>query len=129
VQQLQLIVSIHADSALCLDTAELSAGPCLLCFVQVTKEEYAANGAAALGAALQQQLRGQGLNPYYIPVGGSSALGVWGYLQAVEEIQQQTQQLGLKLDVIASVSTGVMLKVDCGVMRCVHSSAADCAVT
>jgi hypothetical protein len=77
--------------------------------VQVTKEEYTAKGAAALGAALQQQLRSEGLNPYYIPVGGSSALGVWGYLQAVEEIQQQTQQLGLKLDVIASVRRGVVI--------------------
>lgn len=57
-----------------------------------------------LGAALVQQLSSQGLNPYYIPVGGSSALGVWGYLQAVEELREQTQELGLKFDVIASVS-------------------------
>jgi hypothetical protein len=71
---------------------------------QVTKEEYAAKGATALGSALLQQLRGQGANPYYIPVGGSSALGVWGYLQAIEEIRQQSQELGLSFDVIASVS-------------------------
>lgn len=72
----------------------------------MTKEEYAAKGAAALGAALLQQLTSaqQGLRPYYIPVGGSSALGVWGYLQAVEELRQQTQELGLSFDVIASVS-------------------------
>lgn len=69
---------------------------------QVTKEEYAAKGATALGSALLQQLRGQGANPYYIPVGGSSALGVWGYLQAIEEIRQQSQELGLSFDVIAS---------------------------
>lgn len=77
---------------------------CSYIFCQVTKEEYAAKGATALGSALVQQLSSQGLNPYYIPVGGSSALGVWGYLQAVEELRQQTQELGLKFDVIASVS-------------------------
>jgi 1-aminocyclopropane-1-carboxylate deaminase/D-cysteine desulfhydrase-like pyridoxal-dependent ACC family enzyme len=54
---------------------------------------------------LSQQLTGQGLKPYYIPVGGSSALGVWGYLQAVEEIREQTEQLGVSFDVIASVSS------------------------
>lgn len=37
----------------------------------------------------------QGLNPYLIPVGGSNALGTWGYLQAVEEIRQQTQGWGI----------------------------------
>jgi 1-aminocyclopropane-1-carboxylate deaminase/D-cysteine desulfhydrase-like pyridoxal-dependent ACC family enzyme len=51
-----------------------------------------------------QQLKGEGLSPYYIPVGGSSALGVWGYLQAIEELRQQTEELGLSFDVIASVS-------------------------
>jgi 1-aminocyclopropane-1-carboxylate deaminase/D-cysteine desulfhydrase-like pyridoxal-dependent ACC family enzyme len=69
----------------------------------VTKEEYAQHGAVALGAALSQQLVSQGHKPYYIPVGGSSALGVWGYLQAVDEIQQQSAELGLAFDVIASV--------------------------
>lgn len=78
--------------------------PCLPPHLQVTKEEYAAKGATALGSALLQQLRGQGANPYYIPVGGSSALGVWGYLQAIEEVRQQSQELGLSFDVIASVS-------------------------
>lgn len=70
---------------------------------QVTKEEYATKGAAALGSALVQQLSAEGKRPYYIPVGGSSALGVWGYLQAVEELREQTQQLGLTFDVLASV--------------------------
>ena len=43
-----------------------------------------------LGEQLVQQLRGQGLNPCVIPVGGSNSLGCWGYLEAVRELQQQT---------------------------------------
>lgn len=69
---------------------------------QVTKEEYGRIGAAGLGAALAAQLTEQGRSPYFIPVGGSSALGCWGYLAAVEEIQQQARALGLQFDAIAS---------------------------
>ncbi len=47
-------------------------------------------GSVALGEQLAQQLRGQGLNPCVIPVGGSNSLGCWGYLEAVRELQQQT---------------------------------------
>jgi 1-aminocyclopropane-1-carboxylate deaminase/D-cysteine desulfhydrase-like pyridoxal-dependent ACC family enzyme len=32
------------------------------------------------------QLRSQGRHPLLIPVGGSNALGTWGYIQAVNEI-------------------------------------------
>lgn len=46
---------------------------------QVTKEEYARYGGPALGELLAEQLRRErGLNPYVIPVGGSSSMGVWG---------------------------------------------------
>ena len=45
---------------------------------QVTKEEYAKHGGPALGERLAAQLRQQGLNPFVIPVGGSSPMGVWG---------------------------------------------------
>ncbi|WIA13925.1 hypothetical protein OEZ85_002495 [Tetradesmus obliquus] len=69
---------------------------------QVSKEEYARLGATRLGAALSQQLQQQGKKPYYIPVGGSSALGCWGYLNAAEEIAQQQEELGLQFDVLAS---------------------------
>ena len=33
----------------------------------------------------------QGKNPYIIPVGGSSPLGTWGYLEAVREMEEQLQ--------------------------------------
>lgn len=86
---------------------------------QVTKEEYAAKGAPALGSALLQQLRSQGANPYYIPVGGSSALGVWGYLQAIEEVRQQSQELSLTFDVIASVRYLICWRSRVGCVCCV----------
>jgi hypothetical protein len=77
---------------------------CCCCCLQVTKEEYATLGAARLGAALTQQLQQQGLKPYYIPVGGSSALGCWGYLHAAQEIAEQEKDMGRHFDVLASVS-------------------------
>lgn len=55
------------------------------CSTQVTKEEYATLGSAKLGAHLVEQLRAAGANPYLVPVGGSSALGTWGYLQVCSE--------------------------------------------
>lgn len=57
--------------------------------VQVTKEEYVQHGSVALAETLATKLRAQGLNPYIIPVGGSSALGTWGYMEAFREMQQQ----------------------------------------
>lgn len=50
----------------------------------MSKEEYVRHGSAALGSSLVAQLRAQGHNPYLIPVGGSNALGTWGYLQVCE---------------------------------------------
>ncbi len=47
----------------------------------MTKEEYGQHGSKALGEALVRQLQAQGKRPYLIPVGGSNALGTWGYLQ------------------------------------------------
>lgn len=73
------------------------------CLGQITKEEYARHGADSIGHLLVSQLTAAGHRPYYIPVGGSSALGCWGYLQAVEEMKQQVEQAGLTFDVIAAV--------------------------
>lgn len=65
---------------------------------KITKEEYAAKGGDALGAQLVQALRSGGARPYFIPVGGSNSLGCWGYLTAVEEIRQQSEELGFAFD-------------------------------
>ncbi|EFN58625.1 hypothetical protein CHLNCDRAFT_34235 [Chlorella variabilis] len=58
---------------------------------QVTKEEYGRYGGPALGERLAAQLRQApwGLNPFVIPVGGSSSMGVWGYLEMMREVEQQ----------------------------------------
>jgi len=37
------------------------------------------------------ELRRQGRVPYIVPVGGTTPLGTWGYLSAVEELRQQLQ--------------------------------------
>ena len=55
----------------------------------VTTGEYATRGQAALTAALADKLARQGRTPYIIPVGGSNALGTWGYLDAMEELRLQ----------------------------------------
>ena len=62
----------------------------------VTKEEYTRVGQAGLGEGLADRLRLQGKNPYLIPVGGSSAVGTWGYMSMVEELSEQQQRGGLK---------------------------------
>ena len=61
----------------------------------VTKEEYTKVGSEALLQQLAGQLRSQGKKPYCIPVGGSSPLGCWGYVEAVREIQEQAGDLGI----------------------------------
>ncbi|GAX78921.1 hypothetical protein CEUSTIGMA_g6360.t1 [Chlamydomonas eustigma] len=71
----------------------------------VTKEEYVQKGSIALGQQLKAQLISQGKNPYLIPVGGSNALGTWGYLEAVEELMQQQQVLAAMSSSIAEMSS------------------------
>ncbi len=71
----------------------------------VTKEEYTKVGSEALLQQLADQLRSQGKKPYCIPVGGSSPLGCWGYLEAVREIQEQTGNLGITDIALVSVSS------------------------
>lgn len=58
----------------------------------VSTAEYAEHGSVALGTRLEAELRAQGRNPYVIPVGGSNAVGTWGYLAAVDELAGQLQQ-------------------------------------
>ncbi len=42
------------------------------------------------------ELRRAGRRPYVIPRGGASALGALGYLEAVQEISQQTEAMGIR---------------------------------
>lgn len=67
----------------------------------VTKEEYGAVGSDGLLAQLRAELEAQGRRPYVVPVGGSSSLGAWGYLQAIEEVVQQDPSNSLGITDIA----------------------------
>ena len=53
---------------------------------------------------LMEELRQQGRVPYFIPVGGSVPLGSLGYVGCVQEIREQTQAMGVKLDTIVSAT-------------------------
>jgi hypothetical protein len=57
--------------------------------LQVTKEEYGRVGQVELGRQLVERLQEAGGKPYLIPVGGSSGVGSWGYLEAWREILDQ----------------------------------------
>ena len=46
-------------------------------------------GSEKLGEQLEQQLKAQGRKPYIVPVGGSGAIGTFGYLAASQEILEQ----------------------------------------
>lgn len=61
----------------------------------VSKEDYTRLGSEALTAALEQKLRSEGKKPFVIPVGGSNAIGTWGYLNMIAELEAQRQALGL----------------------------------
>lgn len=58
--------------------------------------------------AVTEQLRKEGHNVYFIPIGGSSALGTLGYVQAAKEIMTQcdTEGLQFKEVIVASGSGG-----------------------
>jgi D-cysteine desulfhydrase family pyridoxal phosphate-dependent enzyme len=52
----------------------------------VTSGTYARFGSEALTRQLQANLTMDGRNPYVIPVGGSNEIGLFGYLEFVEEL-------------------------------------------
>ena len=58
----------------------------------VSRAEYTRVGSAALLAALGAQLRAEGRKPYLIPVGGSTPLGTWGYLECMREVAAEQQR-------------------------------------
>lgn len=53
------------------------------------------------------KLRQAGLNPYIIPEGASSELGVWGYVKATLEILSQLKKSKIKVDrVVCAIGSG-----------------------
>ena len=56
-----------------------------------TKEEYGKVGSEKLGEMVSASLTEQGKKPYVIPVGGSNALGSWGYMEMIDELKEQLE--------------------------------------
>ncbi len=52
----------------------------------ISPSRYAALGSHNVCEQLAEELREQGRNPYIVPLGGSNALGSFGYMQCVNEI-------------------------------------------
>jgi D-cysteine desulfhydrase len=48
------------------------------------------------------RLRKRGRRPYIIPEGGSSALGIWGYIEAAQEIKKQLTERSESVDYIVT---------------------------
>ncbi|GMH81887.1 hypothetical protein TrVE_jg5395 [Triparma verrucosa] len=57
----------------------------------VTKEEYGKYGSEKLLDVVCEELKSQGKIPYKIPVGGSNAVGSWGYVEAAAEFRKQVE--------------------------------------
>lgn len=55
--------------------------------IYITPEEYAQR--ARLMSREAERLRAEGKRPYVIPEGGSNALGAWGYVAMLEELEKQ----------------------------------------
>ncbi|KAF3438330.1 hypothetical protein FNV43_RR21092 [Rhamnella rubrinervis] len=75
----------------------------------ISKEEYAKIGSVALTNILKEKLLNEGRRPYVIPVGGSNSLGTWGYIEAIQEIEQQLQTVPEKLkfdDIVVACGSG-----------------------
>ncbi|KAL3822260.1 hypothetical protein ACHAXA_005893 [Cyclostephanos tholiformis] len=58
-----------------------------------TPGEYTRLGSTNLVAGVCDDIkrRGKQFNPYPIPVGGSNAIGTWGYIDAVDELMRQIE--------------------------------------
>jgi 1-aminocyclopropane-1-carboxylate deaminase/D-cysteine desulfhydrase-like pyridoxal-dependent ACC family enzyme len=63
------------------------------------------DAAAGLTRKVLEQVRERGDTPYFIPAGGSTALGALGYVDAALELARQAQVRNLKIDCVV-VTTG-----------------------
>ena len=59
----------------------------------VTPATYATIGSVSLTSQLKTQLEMEGKRPYVIPVGGSNPLGSFGYMEMINELNQQAESL------------------------------------
>ncbi len=92
----------------------------------VTPDEYAQR--ADLMSTFAETVQARGRRPYLIPEGGSNGLGSWGYVEAVRELEEQTQTSGWGFDDIVfacgsgGTAAGLALGVHCSGLPCrVHA--------
>ncbi|RLN62201.1 hypothetical protein BBJ29_002348, partial [Phytophthora kernoviae] len=64
--------------------------------IQMSRQEYGKYGSETMIKRTCDRLREEGRRPYAIPVGGSNGLGTWGYIEAIDEINNQLK-VGLDL--------------------------------
>ncbi|MFC1556836.1 1-aminocyclopropane-1-carboxylate deaminase/D-cysteine desulfhydrase [candidate division KSB1 bacterium] len=71
----------------------------------VTPEEY--DEIDLVYEDLERELKDRGLNPYFVPEGASNALGCWGYIAMMEELDKQQKEYGLSFDsIFVAVGSG-----------------------
>ncbi len=49
---------------------------------------------------IADELKDEGKQPYIIPLGASNEIGSWGFVNAVDELQAQQQEIGMQFDAI-----------------------------
>lgn len=69
-------------------------------------------------ARLNKSLAAQNKRPYFIPMGGSNAVGSLGYVECANEIMRQSEQLKLQFDhiIVATGSAGTQAGLLAGLM-------------
>lgn len=62
----------------------------------VTEKEY--DEIDRVYEDMDKKLRSRGFRPYFIPEGASNALGCWGYISMMEELDRQQKEMNLQFD-------------------------------
>lgn len=65
----------------------------------VSQEQYS-NNRTEIMEKIKEELYKSGYNAYIIPEGASNGIGSFGYINAMEEIEEQEKEIGIKFDAI-----------------------------
>ncbi|MDD3655720.1 MAG: D-cysteine desulfhydrase family protein [Atribacterota bacterium] len=70
-------------------------------------EQKEETGETPITGEIAEEVRRNGKIPYIIPLGGCNPMGNLGYINAVKELKQQTEEGGIHIDyIITAVGTG-----------------------
>jgi L-cysteate sulfo-lyase len=104
------------------DPAYLGSGNVLLDRLMGASMEYRPGGTDmnAAAEAKGDELRAAGAKPYVIPGGGSNRVGALGYVSCAQELIQQADEMGLKIDCVvhATGSAGTQAGLVAGLVGC-----------